>query len=410
MPALSAGWRRTPLPVQRSAAPSTSARRRLPRRADAPSRTPHVSWSPAATGISTTSRGTSTSTRGVACDAELRLEDSGQHRCDHRPVGEVPEARQKKNLGQAFGGGPEPPADVLRRPTVARRHRSGRLHRTAARAVARRLQRVLPGGRVRAEHPSVVGPVQLALGQYADQMDKVDSPRSSRCGSRSPNAPELEHFTPEQLWQALKRRRDGDQTRRSSICGSRSGRRFQAEPGKIDPKAEFKSRAGATFRRDSSRCVDRVVSARAPTGGAGAARLHPDRRDPRHRRPRRRRGAPRAADGPIFADEARPGIPGSTSAARGSSSSSTRPRVRPWEARRGPCRTGRPGTTALNVVGTRAAASTSRSSAAARFMLLHTPLAPADPTARARLWLLIDLAPRAHLQLVRPGDAEWRAS
>ena len=167
----------------------------------------------------------------VVCDAELRLTDSGQTGSITDLWVKCPTHDLSKNLGQAFGqagrnrlpvcGGERPwlgdkdPAGCLERPRVLLRGASNAYFPIVESALS---------------IPPWSDPIQVALGLYAEQMAKVDSLARRREG-----ADETELDLREEEWRAL-----------------------QAEPGSIDPKAEFQSRSVAV-PPEVDRGVERVV-------------------------------------------------------------------------------------------------------------------------------------------------------
>jgi hypothetical protein len=179
---------------------------------------------------------------GVPCDAELLLEDSGSTGSITDLWVKCPRHDKKKNLGQAFG-------------------RSGRKHLpdcSGARPwlgdhdskVCGEKPRVLLRGASNAYFPAVESalsippwsdPLQLALGQHDESMANVDSPEKLQQWLDIIPAPELRPYTPEQIWEALKRRRDGQDEPATVDLRVEEWQAFQAEPGRIDAKAEFKS-------------------------------------------------------------------------------------------------------------------------------------------------------------------------
>src|SRR5262249_40053294 len=86
-------------------------------------------------------------------------------------------------------------------------------------------------------------PLQLALGQFVELMGKVTSLDAMRMWLEINTAPELDPFTPEQVWQALERRRSGDGAAAPIDLRAEEWQAFQAEPASIDARAEFKSRS-----------------------------------------------------------------------------------------------------------------------------------------------------------------------
>lgn len=179
---------------------------------------------------------------GVPCDAELQLDDSGRTGSITDLWVKCPRHKKEKNLGQAFG-------------------RSGRQHLPACSGARPWLSdhdptacpetpRVLLRGASNAYFPAVESalsippwsdPLQLALGQYADMMANLTSVERVELWLEISNAPELGSFTPAQIWQALERRRSGEDGDAKIDLRVEEWQAFQSNPGKIDSKAEFKS-------------------------------------------------------------------------------------------------------------------------------------------------------------------------
>jgi hypothetical protein len=179
---------------------------------------------------------------GVACDAELELDDSGRTGSITDLWVKCPRHNKKKNLGQAFGrsGREQLPTCSGGRPWL-RDHDPN---------TCTEKPRVLLRGASNAYFPAVESalsippwsdPLQLALGQYVDAMAKLTSSERVELWLQITNAPELEPFTPAQIWQALERRRQGEDGDSSMDLRTEEWMAFQSNPGKIDAKAEFKS-------------------------------------------------------------------------------------------------------------------------------------------------------------------------
>ena len=196
---------------------------------------------------------------GVSCDAELRLEDSGTTgaitdlwvSCPTHPDA-------KRNLGQAFGRRNQQtlPACLGQRPWLGDVDPKGcgeRFH-------------VLLRGASNAYFPVVESaisippwsdPVQIAIGPFAEMMAKLESLDDMEQWRKWNNAPELDEFNSQQLWDALDRRRKGE----DDIPGDlriEEWLAFQSEPGTLDERAEFRSRSVAV-PEESKGWVSRVV-------------------------------------------------------------------------------------------------------------------------------------------------------
>ena len=194
----------------------------------------------------------------VVCDAELRLVDSGQTGSITDLWIKCPTHGVSKNLGQAFGqagrarlpicGGERPwlgdndPAGCTERPRVLLRGASNAYFPIVESAIS---------------IPPWSDPIQVALGLYAEQMAKIDSLEKAAMWLELTNAPELEQFSPEQIWSALTRRREGAEDNELDLR-QEEWRALQAEPGAIDPKAEFQSRSVAVAPEVDA-FVERVV-------------------------------------------------------------------------------------------------------------------------------------------------------
>ncbi|HEX7278335.1 MAG TPA: DUF1998 domain-containing protein [Solirubrobacterales bacterium] len=182
---------------------------------------------------------------GVVCDAELFLEDTGETGALTDLWVKCPVHDKSANVGLAFGatGREQLPACNGARPWFGDTDPRGCTEHV----------RVLLRGASNAYFPIVDSalsippwsdPVQVALGIYAEQMAKVESQQDLEGWLKYTNAPEVEQFEPEQIWAALTRRREGRQDSGLDLR-QEEWRALQAEPGKIDPKAEFQSESVA---------------------------------------------------------------------------------------------------------------------------------------------------------------------
>ena len=118
-------------------------------------------------------------------------------------------------------------------------------------------------------------PVQLAIGQYVDQMAKVESEDDVRSFLRFVNAPELEEFSTEAIFEGLQRRRSGD-------VGTQDLRRVEWESftrGRqhTDPKAQFQIRPSAVPKGAEQyvTSVAQVVRLREVRALRGFSRIDP---------------------------------------------------------------------------------------------------------------------------------------
>lgn len=178
---------------------------------------------------------------GVACDAELELDDSGSTGSITDLWVKCPQHKKQKNLGQAFGRsgrnqlGPCSGARPWLRDhdPIACNQKQRVLLRGASNAYFAAVESAL-------SIPPWSDPLQLALGQYVDAMAKLTSGDRLELWLEMTNAPELDPFSPAQIWQALERRRAGEDDGTVDLRVE-EWRAFQSNPGKIDPKTEFKS-------------------------------------------------------------------------------------------------------------------------------------------------------------------------
>ena len=177
----------------------------------------------------------------VECDAELRLRDSGRTgaitdlwvRCDDHKV--------SKNLGQAMGAAAR---KRLPRCSGARPW----LGHDAAQVCDEEIHVILRGAS-NAYFPVVESavsvppwsdPIQLALGEYIEQLAKIDSPDMLKTWLDITNAPSLDEFDPQRLWDALERRRS-DEIRVEDLRREEWAA-FTVDHHHIDPKSQFQVR------------------------------------------------------------------------------------------------------------------------------------------------------------------------
>jgi len=194
----------------------------------------------------------------TACDAELRLEDSGRTGSITDLWVKCPAHKASKNLGQAFGQGARRllPRCGAERPWLGDIDLAGCTEHP----------RVLLRGASNAYFPIVESalsippwsdPIQVALGAYVDQMAKVDSLEKTRAWLDVNTVPDLERFTAEQVWSALARRQEGAQETDLDLR-QEEWRALQAEPGSIDEQAQFHSRT-VPVSPDAEDYLGRVV-------------------------------------------------------------------------------------------------------------------------------------------------------
>ena len=83
-------------------------------------------------------------------------------------------------------------------------------------------------------------PVQLAIGEYVEQLEKVDSLDALLNFLKFVNAPELEEFPAERVWAGIERRRSNDVG--ASDLRREEWEAFRRGTNHIDPRAEFQAR------------------------------------------------------------------------------------------------------------------------------------------------------------------------
>jgi hypothetical protein len=194
---------------------------------------------------------------GINCSDELKLEDTGRTGAITDIWIKCEKHGAKRNLGQAFGvagrqtlprcGGQRPwfgdvdPAGCQEQPRVLLRGASNAYFPVTESAIS---------------IPPWSDPIQMSLGEYFDQLAKVNSLEKLKAWLELNNAPELEVHTPEQLWQALSRRRAGE----SDVVSLKEEewRAFQTSTLKIDAQSEFKARTVETPPQHHS-WLDRLV-------------------------------------------------------------------------------------------------------------------------------------------------------
>ena len=180
----------------------------------------------------------------MECDAELRLRDSGRTGAITDLWIRCPDHGRSRNLGQATG--------------VAARNRLPRCSGyrpwlgTGSFENCTEEVRVILRGASNAYFPvteSAISvppwsdPLQLAIGQYVDELARVNSLDDLHMFLKYVNAPALEEFSPDRVWAGLQRRRSGE-------VGVEDVRReewnsFTRDRTHIDPGAEFQIRPTA---------------------------------------------------------------------------------------------------------------------------------------------------------------------
>lgn len=180
------------------------------------------------------------------CVAELRLEDSGRTgsitdlwvRCTVHDAA--------KSLGEAFGqeGRRRLPSCVGQRPWLNDNDPTGcgQEFRVLLRGASNAYFPVLESA---ISIPPWSDPLQTSLGEFVDLMAKVDSLTKMQSWLEVTNAPQLSEFTPELLWDALQRRRSGDEQGVADLK-QEEWRAFHSPAAKrLDPRSEFQSRSVA---------------------------------------------------------------------------------------------------------------------------------------------------------------------
>jgi hypothetical protein len=180
--------------------------------------------------------------KDVQCSEELRLEDSGQ-------TGAITDLWIKcrkhgaaKNLGQAFGTRNRAklgPCDG-NRPWFGDRdsHPCTEELRVLLRGASNAYFPIVESA---ISIPPWSDPLQMALGQYADQLAKIDTFERLELWLGLTNVPELTtDFQPDQLWDGLERRRAG--VEEMPDLRAEEWQAFQVEPTNFNAKAEFQSR------------------------------------------------------------------------------------------------------------------------------------------------------------------------
>ena len=175
------------------------------------------------------------------CNSELQLNDTGLTGAITDLWVSCPVHKKSRNLGQATGTAARKLLPKCRgfRPWLGAKSFE----------VCNEEIHVLLRGASNAYFPSVESsisvppwsdPVQLAIGEYVEQLEKVDSLDALLNFLKFANAPELEDFPAERVWAGIERRRSND-------VGAIDLRReeweaFRRGTNHIDPSAEFQVR------------------------------------------------------------------------------------------------------------------------------------------------------------------------
>jgi hypothetical protein len=197
--------------------------------------------------------------KDVVCTEELRLEDSGQ-------TGAITDLWVKcrkhgppKNLGQAFGTRNRAklgPCDG-NRPWFGDRdpHRCEQELRVLLRGASNAYFPIVESA---ISIPPWSDPLQVAIGQFADDLAKVDTFAKLELLLGIVNWPELTtDFSPEQIWDGLERRRKGVED--LPDLRAEEWKAFQVEPTNFNAKAEFQSRT-LPVPQEAAEAVGRVVA------------------------------------------------------------------------------------------------------------------------------------------------------
>ena len=212
----------------------------------------------------------------VQCHAELKLRDSGRTGAITDLWVNCPVHDKSRNLGQATG--------------ISARRRLPRCRGFRPWLGAKSFENcneqvhVILRGASNAYFPVVESaisvppwsdPVQMAIGEYFEQLANVNSLDDLLMFLKFVNAPELGEFPPEQIWASIQRRRSGDlgvdDLRREEWAS------FNRSTSHIDPKSEFQTRPAAIFGTVSSyiAAVTQVVRLREVRALRGFTRIDP---------------------------------------------------------------------------------------------------------------------------------------
>ena len=221
----------------------------------------------------------------IDCEAELSLTDSGRTGAITDLWVRCPVHDKSRNLGQAMGAFAR---KRLPRCSGFRPWLGARSHEYCDEEI-----HVILRGASNAYFPVVESaisvppwsdPIQLAIGEYADELAKVDSLDDLLMFLKFANTPALEEFPPERVWAGIQRRRSDDigieDLRREEWASLTRGK------NRIDPEAEFQIRP--TPVSEEVEGFHRQRDAGCPTaGGSSIARIYPHRPDSRCWRARR---------------------------------------------------------------------------------------------------------------------------
>ena len=159
----------------------------------------------------------STARASSACGTPARPAPSPTCGCTVTPM------EPRRNVRPAFGeeGRKKLPKCTGERPWF-RRSRPERVWGAGPHPAARRVERVLSVVESAISIPPWSDPVQAAVGQYIEELARVDTFEKLEMFLSVVNAPAIHEFKPEQIWEALQRRRGGV-TLRLPTCALRSG-------------------------------------------------------------------------------------------------------------------------------------------------------------------------------------------
>ena len=178
------------------------------------------------------------------CRAELKLTDSGRTGAITDLWVQCPDHNKSRNLGQATG--------IVARSRLPRCRGYRPWLGTRSFEQCDEEIHVILRGASNAYFPVVESaisvppwsdPIQIAIGEYSQQLENVNSLEDLLNFLRYVNAPELEEFPPDRVWEGIQRRRSGD----LSVSDLRREEWASFTRGRIhnDPQAEFQVRPTA---------------------------------------------------------------------------------------------------------------------------------------------------------------------
>lgn len=212
----------------------------------------------------------------VDCRAELKLTDSARTGAITDLWVRCPDHEKRRNLGQATGTAARRRLPRCRgyRPwlgTESFEHCDEEIHvilRGASNAYFPVVESAI-------SVPPWSDPVQIAIGEYNEQLENVDSLDKMKMFLTLVNAPTLNEFPPERVWEGLQRRRSGDMVvkdlRREEWLSFTQGKSHN------DPKSEFQIRPTEVPKQLSAYIagVTQVVRLREVRALRGFTRIDP---------------------------------------------------------------------------------------------------------------------------------------